>query len=71
MRNPSYRLNMISAVLLQAWLWHSITNKVWYAIKLNIQIKPKVQKILKSNFENLNGYDYNETLGNEWNFSVK
>ena len=30
---PSYRLNSITAVLLEGWLWHLRTYKSWYAIK--------------------------------------
>ena len=30
---PSYRLNSITDVLLQGWLWHEITHEGWYAIK--------------------------------------
>ena len=31
--SPSYRLNSVTAVLLQGWLWHWITHQVWCTIK--------------------------------------
>ena len=38
----AYELNSTTSAFLQGWLWHWITNKVWYAIK---QKKKTHQKI--------------------------
>ena len=40
----SYRLNSITTVFPQGWLWHQLTHEGWYSIKQNI---PKV-KLYKS-----------------------
>ena len=35
----SYGLNSSTTVILQGWIWHKITHKGWYAIKLRKQTK--------------------------------
>ena len=44
----SYRLNSITGILLQEWVWHLITHEGWYAIKQRNQTKPEtiIEKIL-------------------------
>ena len=34
---PSYGLNSTTTVLLEGWIWHSITQEGWYAFKNNKQ----------------------------------
>ena len=38
--SPSYGLNRTIPILVQGWLWHLITHKVWYAITQRNQTKP-------------------------------
>ena len=51
---PSYGLNSTTIVLLEKWLWHWITYKIWYAIKQRNHPKPETTyfsaRQLKINF---------------------